>query len=87
MSIISFVFMLMGTQNGANMFGRCGNYFQIGMICSLPWIVRQLFTRQSVTIVLTIATICFCGFYLYDNNGFEYLYNHKGIVQFVREIT
>lgn len=87
MSIISFVFMLMGTQNGANMFGRCANYFQIGIVCSLPWIVRQLFTRQSVTIVLTIAAICFCGFYLYDNNGFEYLYNHKGIVQFVREIT
>lgn len=86
MSIISFVFMLMGTQNGANMFGRCGNYFEIGMICSLPWVVKQLFTRQSVIIVLTIATICFCGFYLYDNNGFNYNYSRKGIIQFIGEI-
>ena len=86
MSIISFVFMLMGTQNGANMFGRCANYFEIGMICSLPWVVRQLFTRQSVTILLTTAAICFCGFYLYDNNGFNYNYSRKGIVQFIGEV-
>ena len=86
MSVISFVFMLMGTQNGANMFGRCGNYFEIGMICSLPWVVRQLFTRQSVTILLTTAAICFCGFYLYDNSGFNYNYSRKEIVQFIGEI-
>ena len=86
MSIISFVFMLMGTQNGANMFGRCANYFQIGIVCSLPWIVRQLFTRQSVTIVLTVAVICFCEFYLYDNNGFNYEYFRKGIVEFIGEV-
>lgn len=86
MSIIAFMLMLMGTQNGANMFGRCGNYFEIGLICSLPWIVRQLFTKQSVTIVLTVATICFCSFYLYDNNGFNYNYSRKGIVQFIGEV-
>lgn len=86
MSIISFVFMLMGTQNGANMFGRCGNYFEIGLICSLPWVVKQLFTRQSVAIVLTIAAICFCGFYLYDNQVFPLEYHYKSIVQFIGEI-
>ena len=68
------------------MFGRCANYFEIGVICSLPWVVRQLFTRQSVTILLTTAALCFCGFYLYDNNGFNYNYSKKGIVQFIGEV-
>lgn len=86
MSIISLMFMLMGTQDGANMFGRSGNYFELGIICSLPWLVRQLFTRQSVTIILLIATMCFTGFYLYDNQGFEYLYRHKPLIQFIGEL-
>ena len=78
--------MMMGTMDGANMFGRAGNYFEIGMICSLPWIVRQLFTRQSVTIVLTTTVLCFSCFYLYDNNGFEYNYSRKGIREFISEV-
>lgn len=86
MNIVCLLFMMMGMIDGANMFGRAGNYFEIGMICSLPWIVRQLFTRQSVTIVLTTAVLCFSCFYLYDNNGFEYNYSRKGIVQFIGEI-
>ena len=86
MNIVCLLFMMMGMMDGANMFGRAGNYFEIGMICSLPWIVRQLFTKQSVTIVLTTAVLCFSCFYLYDNNGFEYNYSRKGIVQFIGEI-
>lgn len=86
MNIVCLLFMMMGMIDGANMFGRAGNYFEIGMICSLPWVVRQLFTRQSVTIVLTTAVLCFSCFYLYDNNGFEYNYSRKGIVQFIGEI-
>lgn len=86
MSIISLMFMLMGTLNGANMFGRCANYFEIGMICVLPWLVRQLFTKQSVTIVLLIASMCFTFFYIYDNQGFQNIYRRKGITQFISEI-
>lgn len=86
MSIISLMFMLMGTMNGANMFGRSANYFEIGFICILPTLVRQLFTKQSVTIVLTLATLCFTGFYLYDNKEFSQLYRHKSIIQFIGEV-
>ena len=87
MTIISLMFMMMGTMNGANMFGRAANYFEIGLICVLPWVVRQIFTSQSVTIILTIATFCFCSFYLYDNQGFNYNYNSKNLSQFVREVV
>ena len=86
MNIVCLLFMMMGMMDGANMFGRAGNYFEIGMICSLPWIVRQLFTRQSVTIVLTTTVLCFSCFYLYDNNGFEYNYSRKGIREFISEV-
>ena len=86
MSIISLMFMMMGTMDGANMFGRSANYFEIGMICSLPWIVRQLFTKKSVSIVLLAASICFMGFYMYDNNGFANEYRHKSIIQFISEV-
>lgn len=86
MSIVSLMFMMMGTMNGANMFGRCANYFQIGAICTLPWIVRKLFTKQSVSIVLLIATMCFTGFYMYDNKNFQNEYRRKGVTQFIGEV-
>ncbi|OUQ02416.1 hypothetical protein B5E92_14660 [Erysipelatoclostridium sp. An15] len=86
MSIISLVFMLMGTQNGANMFGRCANYFEIGSICALPWVIKQLFTRESILIVLTCAIICFGGFYISDNNNFNIEYQSKSFFQFISEI-
>ena len=87
MSILSLSFMMLGMMNGANMFGRAGNYFEIGMICSLPWVVRQLFTKQSTTIVLATAAILFSCFYLYDNNDFSKQYHRIGFNQFIHEIV
>lgn len=86
MSIIALMFMMMGTMNGANMFGRCGNYFEIGMICSFPWVVKQLFTKQSVSIVLTCAIICLTVFFLNDNDDFGIEYRNKTIFQFISEV-
>jgi len=86
MSIVSLMFMLMGTMNGANMFGRCANYFEMGIICSLPWIIRQLFTKESVQIVMLTAMLCFTSFYLFDNKDFQNLYRRKGVTQFISEV-
>lgn len=86
MCTVSFMFMLMGTLNGANMFGRSANYFEIGLILVLPWIVRQLFTKQSTKIIMSFAMICFIGFYVYDNQGFEWAYYYKTLIQFITEI-
>ncbi len=86
MSIMSLVFMLMGTMDGANMFGRMANYFEFGYICILPWLIKQLFNKQSVTILSILLIVCFNVFYLHDNQGFNYEYRHKTIIQFVREV-
>ena len=86
MSVVCLVFMMLGTMNGANMFGRSANYFEIGMICVMPWVIRLLFTRQSVAIVTVSALLCFTGFYLYDNDTFENSYSSKSLHQFLTEI-
>ena len=86
MSIISLMFMLMGTMNGANMFGRTANYFEFGFICALPWVLRQLFTKQSIKLTTIVLVTCFIGFYIYDNQGFNNEYHHKTITEFVSEV-
>lgn len=67
MSIISFAFMSLGTQAGANMFGRMGNYFEIGTICCLPMMLKKSFETRSFRLISVIACICFMGFFYYAN--------------------
>lgn len=85
MSIISFMFILLATQNGANMFGRAANYFIYGYICAFPWVIRQIFTSQSVKIVSFAAIIGFTGFFLYDNRDFDKDYQHKTLKELIVE--
>ena len=67
MSIISLAFMVMGTQSGANMFGRMANYFELGTICSLPWMLEKTFEERSYRLVKIVACACFFGFFFYAN--------------------
>ena len=87
MSIVCMIFMLLGTMNGANMFGRSANYFEIGIICSMPWLIKQLFTKQSVMIISMAASVCFISFYLYDNSGFDVNYSYKTPYRFIVELV
>lgn len=66
MSIISFAFMLLGTQNGANVFARMGTYFEIGTICTLPWMIPKTFDRRSAQLVSTVVVILFLGYFFYE---------------------
>ena len=75
MSIMCMIFMMLGTMNGANMFGRSANYFEIGMICVFPYIIRELFNKKSAVMVFIVAACCFTSFYFYDNQGFSNNYN------------
>lgn len=72
MSIISLMFMLLASINGANMFGRLARYFVLGSVCSLAWIIDKIFEKKSASIIKAIAVVCFFGFFLYDNQGFAY---------------
>ena len=79
MSIISFMFILLATQNGANMFGRAANYFIYGYICAFPWVIRQIFTSAVI--------IGFTGFFLYDNRDFDKNYQHKTLKELIVEFS
>lgn len=70
MSILSFMFMLMASQNGANMFGRMAKYFEMGTTCMMPWILRKLFNKRSLRPIVVIVMVLFMAFFLYDNAGF-----------------
>lgn len=86
MTIINFLFMLLGMINGANMFGRAGRYFEFGYICVLPIIIKVLFNKQSAKIVLSFTIVLFIVFFLYDNQSFYKEYQFKPLVQFIGEI-
>jgi len=67
MAIISFSIMLLGTINGANMFGRMAQYFEFGIVCSLPWMIRKAFEPRSAKLVFVIALACFSLYFFYAN--------------------
>lgn len=86
MSIISLAFMVLGTQSGANMFGRMGNYFELGTICCLPQMLRKTFDARSYRLIACVACICFMGFFIYANAVklvFDYNYAATGLFQFL----
>lgn len=89
MSIISCAFMILGTVNGANMFGRMANYFEIGMICSLTWIIDRVFTKSSARLIVTVALACFFGYFYYAyriNLDFDANYYSVTILQFIKSL-
>ena len=86
MSIISLCFMSMGTQAGANMFGRMANYFELGAICCLPTMLRKTFEKKSYNMIMTIACVCFMGFFVYANaihGSFGTAYKSMTLLEFV----
>ena len=87
MSIISFAFMSMGTQAGANMFGRMGNYFELGIICCLPMMLSKTFEKRSYRLITGIACMCFLGFFVYANainKSFDLEYQSRGLLEFIK---
>lgn len=89
MSIISWAFMLLGTVNGANMFGRMANYFEMGMICTLTWILHKVFTKASAQLLSAVALVCFFGYFYYAyqiNLDFDANYGSVTILQFVKSL-
>lgn len=67
MSIISCSIMLLGTISGANMFARMAMYFEIGIVCSLAWMVKKIFAADTRQMVFSVAAVCFLIFFIYAN--------------------
>lgn len=88
MSIISLMFVILGTVNGANMFGRLASYFVLGDICLLGWILGEVFEEKSKKVIMAISIVLF-GFYIwYDYRGIDgsYGYTSISLVEFVQSI-
>ena len=83
MSICSLAFMLPGTVNGANMFGRIAAYFELGAVCVMPWIIDTVFDRRSARLVRAVCAVCFIAFALYDLSDFNYGYSAITLRQFI----
>ena len=67
MSIISLAFMVLGTVEGANMFGRMATYFEMGTLVALPGMLKKCFHGRRYQVVTTAATVCFFAYFLYAN--------------------
>jgi hypothetical protein len=78
MSIITVAIMSIGLVNAANMFARMGQYFEFGLICSLPWMLPQIFDRRSEQLMTAITITCFLGYFCYANLVQIYFDNHYG---------
>lgn len=67
MSIISVSIMSVGLVSAANMFARMAQYFEFGMICSLPWMIGKTFETQSARLMNLLAVACFAIYFIYTN--------------------
>lgn len=84
MGLISLMFMMLATQNGANMFGRIATYFELGITCTMPWTLRHLFEPRSCRILSMLCVVCFMFFFLYDNSAFDMSYRTITIMEFMK---
>jgi len=86
MSIISFMFMLLASIDGANMFGRMARYFEIGTIYMFPWIIRHLFNQRSQAVVVPAYVGAFGIFAAYQYMGFDSAYSSITLLEFFRSL-
>ena len=87
MSIVSFMFMLLASINGANMFGRMARYFEVGTIYMFPWMLRHLFNQRSQIMVVVAYIGAFGLFAAYQYIGFDTSYHSITFFEFLRSLV
>lgn len=78
MSVLTVAIMSIGLVNAANMFARMGQYFEFGLICSLPWMLHKIFERRSERLMTAVAIGCFFAYFCYANLVQIYFDDHFG---------
>lgn len=86
MSIVSFMFMLLASIDGANMFGRMARYFEVGTIYMFPWIIRHLFNQRSQAVVISAYVAAFGIFATYQYMGFDSAYSGISLLAFLQSL-
>lgn len=67
LSIGAALILTIGLREGANLFARMAAYYEIAIGITLPWMIKKLFTKQSANFVLTVATVLYFGYFLYEH--------------------
>lgn len=86
MSLMSFMFMLVGSISGANLFARMARYFELGSIIMLPFSINSIFNERSKKVVNVLMIGLFMIFCLYNFRGFEDEYQRITLFQFLKGI-
>lgn len=89
MSCISAFILTIGLVQAANLYSRMAAYFEIAVAVALPWMIKKLFTKQSVQLLSFIACVCYFGYFLYEfavSKNFSQNYSAITIWQFVQEL-
>lgn len=66
LSIGAAFILTVGLRQGANLFARMAAYYEIAAGISLPWMIKKLFTKQSVRVVTLVASVLYFGYFLYE---------------------
>lgn len=86
MSIISFMFMLLASIDGANIFGRMARYFEIGLVYMYPWMVHHLFSGKNRNVAKLAYVVCFFAFFAYGYWNFSSSYRSITLIQFIKSL-
>lgn len=86
MSIVSFMFMLLASIDGANIFGRMARYFEIGLVYMYPWMLQHLFSGKNRNVIKLAYIICFFAFFVYGYRDFSSNYHAITLAQFIKSL-
>lgn len=86
MAILSFLVMALGIFNAANLFGRSANYFQVGAVISLPWMIDKVFEKRTARFILGVAVCCYLFFFWYGNRDFDSIYASITILELLKSL-
>ena len=67
MSVVSAFTLSIGLVQGANLFARMAGYFEVATIIALPWMLEKLFTKRSVRLVTSCASVLYFVYFWYEN--------------------
>jgi hypothetical protein len=68
-SILSSVFMILALFGNPILFGRIPQYFNVGMVISIPIIIKLVFVEKDATLITIIAMACYFAFGIYALYG------------------
>ena len=90
MSIVSAFILSIGLIEGANLYGRMAAYFEVATAVALPWMIRKLFTQQSIRLVSVMAVLLYFVYFLYEfgiSKSFGSDYAAISLGQFIMELV